>query len=231
LGLAELSTTRRAIVLKLHGADPMSINDLAEALETTTSAVRQAVAPLAEDGYLAADKLDEEKTRRGRKRYVYRLTGKGLNSLFPTLQPEFVSGLIDHLRDNAPDLLVSFMQTHLSDYVALAKEFSNEAPIEERLARHEDYYTRSGYFPKVTRLNDGIISIDLRNCPGVVLGEFCEQLCEAETDALSLLFSPEYRTTRTEWRFEGNVTCVFRLNPAQNYQKRSRPPEVSGPRF
>jgi predicted ArsR family transcriptional regulator len=214
--LSAMSPTRRAIVLQLKTSGPASITDLAGSLETTASAIRQAIAPLAEEGFLAAEKQEEEIPRRGRKRYVYELTEKGRDQLFPTLQSEFISRLVPYLEDKAPEVLTSFIDEHTANYESQINKELADAPIEERFAAQDAYFTRSGYFPEFKTADDGAVTVNLRHCPSGVLGEQCQPMCDAELRSMRTLFASDYQAERVQSVIEGAETCIYRLAPKSN---------------
>src|SRR5206468_462106 len=102
---------------------------LADALGVTVSAVRQHLASLADDGFLA---FDEVRSGPGRPRHAYRCTAAAVE-LFPRAYGELTTELLTYVDDEDPEILARVFERRRRRRVARAQERLEGLDLAERV--------------------------------------------------------------------------------------------------
>src|ERR1700687_3212652 len=104
--LAGLSVSAREVVLALKKRGEARASEIAEALGTPPTGVRQHLSALRADGLVAYRTIHAGP---GRPKFAYFLT-EAAEALFPQNYHELAHDVLDHLKEEDPELLVRLFQ-------------------------------------------------------------------------------------------------------------------------
>ena len=145
------ATTRKIILQALKKRGELRVEDLAELLEVTQSAVRQQLNGLMADGLVS---FREQKGGAGRPRHLYRLTGAA-ESLFPKMYSELTNELLDYIGDSDPRLVDELFERRRQRRVEGARSRLAGRPFAERVAVLASILDEDGYLADFEREDDG----------------------------------------------------------------------------
>ncbi|RON44182.1 MarR family transcriptional regulator [Pseudomonas frederiksbergensis] len=188
----------------LHHAGGMSIDELAERLAVTRTAIRQHLAALERDGLV----LRGETRPTGRRpEQLYRLTDHAKEQ-FPRQYQMLASVLIDEVADIiGPEALGSMMRS-LGRKLALDRE--HQVVDETRIVHHMN---QAGYEAEVFFRSRDEPEIVAHNCVFHRLAEVHPVVCELDLALIGALGGAEVE--HTECMVRGGHVCRFKLRPIE----------------
>ncbi|MCK9518782.1 MAG: transcriptional regulator [Dehalococcoidia bacterium] len=201
--LHALASTQSDILRLLKFNQEMGTEDLARGLFITAGAVRHHLALLTRAGYVV---YRQEAERRGRPRFIYRLTEEGY-SLFPTAYRELTLALVKATRDEAPGLLEKVLHETVEERFNRTT-LPPGAGGRERAAAIAELLEDEGYMPSVAECSPA--ELTLHHCPILDAATAAPALCAAELDYLRRVTGCEVE--RIEWRLKGADLCRYRLS-------------------
>lgn len=187
----------------LHHASGMSIDELAEQLAVTRTAIRQHLAALERDGLV----LRGETRPTGRRpEQLYRLTDHAKEQ-FPRQYQMLASVLIDEVADIiGPEALATLMRS-MGRKLALDRE--SQVVDEARIVQHMN---QAGYQSEVFFRSSGAPEIVAHNCVFHRLAEAHPVVCELDLALIGTLGGAE--VDHTECMVRGGNVCRFKLRPS-----------------
>ena len=199
--LSSLATTQRDIVQLLKFNVEMGTEDLARELFITAGAVRHHLALLSRAGYVT---YRQEGERRGRPRFIYRLTDEG-HALFPTAYEALALKLLKAVREEAPQVLQRVLEEGAQERLEHATG-DEDAPATGCAAALLGPFERDGFMPRVEG-ESGSVRLTMHHCPILEAARTAPEFCEAELQLLRKAAGPN--VARMEWRLEGSELCSY----------------------
>ncbi|WP_223529944.1 helix-turn-helix transcriptional regulator [Pseudomonas sp. BF-B-26] len=199
----------------LHHAGGMSIDELADHLSVTRTAVRQHLAALERDALV----LRGETRPTGRRpEQLYRLTDHAREQ-FPRQYQMLASVLIEEVADIiGPDALASLMRS-MGRKLALDRE--PQVVDEARIVQHMN---QAGYEAEVFFRSSDDKEIVAHNCVFHRLAAAHPVVCELDLALIGALGGGE--VDHTECMVRGGYVCRFKLRPTV---EKASEPDNSGP--
>ncbi|MGW8461434.1 helix-turn-helix transcriptional regulator [Pseudomonas sp. CLCA07] len=189
----------------LHHANGMSIDELAEQLAVTRTAIRQHLAALEGSGLVLRG--DTRPTGR-RPEQLYRLT-EHAKELFPRQYQLLASVLIDEVADIiGPEALASLMRS-MGRKLALDRE--QQVVDEAKIVQHMN---QAGYEAEVIFRSSGDKEIVAHNCVFHRLAAAHPVVCELDLALIGALGGGE--VDHTECMVRGGNVCRFKLRPIEH---------------
>ena len=191
----------------LHHGGGMSIDELAEHLAVTRTAIRQHLAALERDGLV----LRGETRPTGRRpEQLYRLTDHA-KELFPRQYQLLASALIDEVADIiGPEALAALMR---SLGRKLAQDREQSVVDEAKIVQHMN---EAGYEAEVFFRSSGDPQIVAHNCVFHRLAAAHPVVCELDLALIGTLGGGEVE--HTECMVRGGHVCRFKLRPVEPEQ-------------
>lgn len=188
----------------LHQAGGMSIDELAEHLAVTRTAIRQHLAALERDGLV----LRGETRPTGRRpEQLYQLTDHAREQ-FPRQYQLLASALIDEVADIiGPEALATLMR-NLGRKLALDRE--QQVVDETKIVQHMN---QAGYEGEVFFRSSGDQEIVAHNCVFHRLAAAHPVVCELDLALIGALGGAEVE--HTECMVRGGNVCRFKLRPTE----------------
>lgn len=191
----------------LHHAGGMSIDELAEQLAVTRTAIRQHLAALERDGLV----LRGETRPTGRRpEQLYRLTDHAREQ-FPRQYQLLASALIDEVADIiGPEALATLMR---SLGRKLARDREQHIVDEVKIVEHMN---QAGYEAEVFFRSSGDAQIVAHNCVFHRLAAAHPVVCELDLALIGTLGGGEVE--HSECMVRGGHVCRFKLRPVEPVQ-------------
>ncbi|TDR82993.1 helix-turn-helix transcriptional regulator [Paludibacterium purpuratum] len=192
--------------LKTHEA--CSTASLAQALGTTSEAVRQQLVKLVEQNLVVGELA---RTGVGRPKQLWHLTPLG-HARFPDAHGQLTVQLIESVGDLFGADGVARLVEHrgaqqLARYQAALGSALSLAERAERLA---ELRSEEGYMARVARDGDDWLLIE-DHCPICAAATACQQFCASELTQFQTLMAGWAQVTRETHLLAGGRRCVYRL--------------------
>jgi predicted ArsR family transcriptional regulator len=188
----------------LHKAGGMSIDELAEHLAVTRTAIRQHLAALERDGLVARG---ETRPTGRRPEQLYQLTDHAREQ-FPRQYQLLASALIDEVADIiGPEALATLMR-NLGRKLALDRE--QQVVDETKIVQHMN---QAGYEAEVFFRSSGDQEIVAHNCVFHRLAAAHPVVCELDLALIGALGGAEVE--HSECMVRGGNVCRFKLRPTE----------------
>lgn len=188
----------------LHHASGMSIDELAEHLAVTRTAIRQHLAALERDGLVSRG---ETRPTGRRPEQLYQLTDHAREQ-FPRQYQLLASALIDEVADIiGPEALATLMRS-LGRKLALDRE--QQVVDEAQIVRHMN---QAGYEAEVFFRSSGDKEIVAHNCVFHRLAAAHPVVCELDLALIGALGGGA--VDHTECMVRGGDVCRFKLRPGE----------------
>jgi DeoR family transcriptional regulator, suf operon transcriptional repressor len=215
--LASLPATRREILIALKKRGEASVDELAEHMGITVSAVRQHLTGLAAAGFVAHRAVTRGA---GRPRHLYRLSA-GSEALFPKYYSELTNELLSYVEDEDPEVLERIFERRrhrrVEGAVARLEGMRFPAKVAE-LARILD---EDGYLADFEALPDGSFRITEHNCAILGLARRWGLACSTEIEFLREAL-PDARVERVAHMMAGAHVCRYEIRPRRRRATRGR---------
>jgi len=205
--LAELPSTRRALLVALRKRGEARAEELAVELGVTVGAVRQHL-----QGLAAADLVGHRVDRPGpgRPRHVYRLA-PAAEALFPRAYGELTVELLDYIGDEDPDLVARAFERRRRARVERTQGRLAGLDFDARVAEVARVLDEDGYLADVEPLPDGDASgwrIVEHNCAILAVAQRYGHACGAEIAFLREVL-PDADVTRVSHILTGAHACAY----------------------
>lgn len=207
--LAGLPTTRRALLVTMKKRGEVSAEDLAADLGITVSAVRQHLAGLVGDGFVAHR---AERGRPGRPRHRYHLTEAG-ETLFPRSYGDLTTELLAYAEDEDPELVARLFERRRRRRVEQASSRLAGRDFGERVHELARVLDEDGYLADVERTDDGAWRIVEHNCAILQVALRYGTACGTELAFLREVL-PDATVERVAHMVAGAHHCAYEIRPA-----------------
>ncbi|GAB4337517.1 MAG: ArsR family transcriptional regulator [Dehalococcoidia bacterium] len=193
-------------VLKLH--DEASIDDLAREMSMSPSGVRQHLAPLEAEGFVAFRPLIGGQ---GRRKRLYYLTPAG-HDLFPDRSGELAPRLVALLSAAAPDIVPGILRQVAEPRLKrFQQRFASESPADSggRIKMLAGVFEEEQYIPVLEPRSAGV-ALRLNHCPYLRIARESTVICDLELRTVRELL-PSMVVRRTACRGNGDRTCEYEM--------------------
>lgn len=211
--LDSLPTTRRAILLALRKQGQLSVDDLAAALGITGSAVRQHLAGLEADGFVAHS---EHRSGPGRPRFRYHLA-PGAEPLFPKTYGALTNELLEYVEDEDAELLERVFERRRARRVECARaRLAGRSPAEQ-VAELTRILDEDGYLADVEPIGEGAFRVVEHNCAILEVALRYGQACGAEIGFIREVL-PDFEVERVAHLMAGSHVCAYEMRPRRPHR-------------
>jgi predicted ArsR family transcriptional regulator len=196
------------LLKQLKRQGPLTIRELAAALDITYEAVRQQMAELLRAGWIAATGAPASGRRPGPASQRYTLSAAA-EHLFPKHYDELSAELVQHVMEHFGGRGVSEILSSMAD--ARVRRWAPRLvsmTLRQKLAALCSLYEDQDAYMQVDWKEDGPALIE-RNCPFLNVAQAHPAICSVSVNTLERLLG--YKVVR-EQRFQaGHGRCVFRV--------------------
>ena len=201
---APLSATKRRVLLTVKQQGESTVDELAEMLEISSSAVRQHLGALEAAGMVASRR---EHGRPGRPANRYRATERA-EALFTADDGALSVELLGHLEAEAPGLVARVFDRRRRQLVDDARSRVDGLVTDRRIGIVADLLDAQGCLAETDRVEAGHHRISLHNCPVWTVANRYDEPCTSELDFIRDLL-PGTTVERVTHKTAGDHTCVY----------------------
>ncbi len=202
-----LSPTQRRVLSTLKRRGEATADELAAALEISSSAVRQHLSALRSAGYIEAR---QERGQTGRPADRYHAT-ELTESLFVTTDGDLSIELLGHMEEEDPELINRVFERRRRRLVEGAKGDLSGKSTDERVAALADLLDAQGYLADFEKVDDSNYRINLHSCAIWTVANHYRQACTAELDFIRDLI-PDATVERVTHKTAGAHTCAYEIS-------------------
>ncbi len=204
---AALSPTQRHVLTTLKRRGEATADELAEALEISSSAVRQHLSALRSAGYIEAR---QERGQTGRPADRYHAT-QLTESLFVTTDGDLSIELLGHVEEEDPEMVTRIFERRRQRLVEEARHVLLDKSIDERIAALANLLDGQGYLADFEKVDDRNYRINLHSCAIWTVANHYRQACTAELDFIRDLI-PDATVERVTHKTAGAHTCAYEIH-------------------
>ena len=212
--IAQLPTTRRAILNLLKRNGPLDAAAVAGALGLTAAAVRLQLSRLEEDGLVTHTDEVPERAGRGRPRHVYELTSAA-EALFPKRYGDLTTELLGYLGGPDDARVDELFEQRRRRRVAGALPRTADLPFDEQVAALTAILDEDGYLAEAERLPDGSWRITEHNCAILTVAHGFSQACTSELAFIREAL-PGATVRRVAHLMDGAHVCAYVVSPPES---------------
>jgi predicted ArsR family transcriptional regulator len=202
-----LGASREEIIALLRARGSVGADELAEELGVSKQCVHKHLEILERDGYVAHAAT---RNGRGRPSFVYQLTPKARNCLFPKQYDLLARNVLQQVsavwgERGLNTVLCGCAQEMTERFAPQLENLS----LDERVQRLAELLDADGYEAAVERLPDGSYWLTEQNCPLDSVAREYRQVCDRELEVYRKLLDTEvYRESRI---VSGATQCAYRV--------------------
>jgi predicted ArsR family transcriptional regulator len=204
--------TGRAAVLALAKREgPIAADALASRLRLTSTAVRQHLQALAEEG-LVVETEGARSAARGRPARLWRAT-ETADARFADAHAGLTADLIRQVRRAFGEAgLDRLLALRTADQAALYQaEIDPAAPLADRLAALAAIREREGYMAEMRALPEGGFLLLEHHCPICAAAKLCSGLCREELNLFARVLGDAVTVERVSHILAGAGRCAYRV--------------------
>ena len=214
-----VTAAQRAVLYAIRRRGGITVDQLAAALDVTSSGARQHLAALVADGLVEAGDAPREPGQRGRTERRYHLT-PAADPLFPTAYGELTNQLLGYL---APEAVDDVFERRRDDRIAAARaRIDRRRGFAARVAELADILDEDGYLAAVERRPDGTFVVTEHNCAIFAVAREHPHACSSEIEFIRAVL-PGAEVERTTHMVQGAHSCTYEI-------RRARPPTAQAGR-
>ena len=202
----DLSPAQRQVFVVLKRRGEASADELAEALEITSSGVRPHLAALKSAGLVASR---QERGRRGRPADLYHSTDLG-ETLFVKASGDLSVELLGHIDEEDPELLSRVFERRRRRRVEQARDQLAGKSLDEKVAVLAKILDGEGYLADFDKLPDDSYRITLHSCAIWAVASRYGQACTTELEFLRDAL-PEAEIQRCAHKVAGAYVCGYEI--------------------
>ncbi len=205
------ATTRRAMLeaLKKHGE--LAVEELADTMQITASAVRQQLAGMKADGLVD---FRERKGGPGRPRHLYRLT-PAAEALFPKTYSELTNELLDYVGDADPELVDQLFERRRQRRAEGARARLAGKPFSARVAELARILDEDGYLADFEQVDANTWRIVEHNCAILGVATRYGQACSSEIGFLRDVMT-DAKIERVAHLIGGAHQCAYEVTELEH---------------
>ena len=211
--LSRPATGRPAVLALVKREGPIAADAMAARLKLTSTAVRQHLQALAEEG-LVAEAEAPPPSRRGRPARLWRVT-EAADARFADAHAGLSADLIAQVRrvfgeDGLDRLLIARTADQAAAYLA---EMDGAASLKARLVALAAIREREGYMAEVREDDEGLLLLE-HHCPVCSAARACTGLCREELSLFAQVLGPDVQVERISHILAGAGRCAYRVREA-----------------
>ncbi|MGH9046888.1 MAG: helix-turn-helix transcriptional regulator [Acidimicrobiales bacterium] len=206
--LANLPTTRRAILVAIKRGGSSTAAELSGQLGITAAAVRQQLHRLGEDG-LVRHRPDPD--GRGRPVHRYELTAAA-DGLFPKRYGDLTAELLGYLGGPTSDEVSRLFERRARRRLEGATPRLAERPLDQQVAELTGILDEDGYLADVEVLAGGGWRITEHNCAILTVAHGFAQACSSELEFIRAAL-PGATVERVAHLMDGSHVCAYEVRP------------------
>ena len=203
-----MTGSREDLLLELKRAGEARVDELAECLGVTVSAVRQLLDGLSSEGLVA---YREERGGRGRPKHVYSLT-RAAERFFPKAYGGLTNELLGYVTDSDPALVEQLFERRRERRTDAARVRLAGRELPDQVAELARILDEDGYLADFDALPDGTFRITEHNCAVLDVAERYGLACSSEIAFLRDVL-PEARVERVSHMIAGAHACAYAVTP------------------
>ena len=203
------STTRQEILALLKRRGPMTVQELSRSLEITPMGVRQHLAILERDRFVASDGI---RRGQGRPSRLYAITPGGDRTFPRTYEHAAVTVLRDLAALDGEAKVVALFEYRRQRDVAHYREVFAGKDLAGRVAALARLRDRDGYLAESQQLDGGAFAVIEHNCPIRAVAEAHPGACACESALFAEALGAE--VVRTHHILAGAPQCRYVINPS-----------------
>src|SRR5580704_8070324 len=207
------ATGRPAVLALVKREGPIAADALAARLKLTSTAVRQHLQALAEEG-LVAEAGAPPPSGRGRPARRWRVT-EAADARFADAHAGLSADLITQVRrvfgeEGLDRLLIARTADQAAAYLA---EIGDAASLRARLTTLAAIREREGYMAEVREDEGGLLLLE-HHCPVCAAARVCTGLCREELSLFAQVLGPDVTVERISHILAGAGRCAYRVRLA-----------------
>jgi DeoR family suf operon transcriptional repressor len=206
--LANLPTTRRAVLTAIKRSGRSTAAELAGQLGITAAAVRQQLHRLAEDGLVSHRPAPDGP---GRPVHHYELTGAA-EALFPKRYGDLTAELLGYLGGPDGDEVERLFELRRRRRLDGAVPRLTDMSLEDQVAELTRILDEDGYLADVEELDGGGWRITEHNCAILTVATGYRQACSSELGFIRAAL-PGARVERVAHLMDGAHVCAYEVRP------------------
>src|SRR5579871_4924049 len=195
--------------LKKHGE--LAVEELADTMQITASAVRQQLAGMKADGLVD---FRERKGGPGRPRHLYRLT-PAAEALFPKTYSELTNELLDYVGDADPELVDQLFERRRQRRAEGARARLAGKPFSARVAELARILDEDGYLADFEQVDANTWRIVEHNCAILGVATRYGQACSSEIGFLRDVMT-DAKIERVAHLIGGAHQCAYEVTELEH---------------
>lgn len=209
MATGDISPAQRQVLtmLKRHGT--ATANEIATALEISSSAVRQHLAAMRSAGLVTSESRSTQRGQRGRPAETFQSTDQA-ESLFATSDTSLAIEVLDCAAEEDPALVARIFDRRQKAIVESVQSQIDESSPENRIAIAVDVLDEQGYLAESTTIAEGHHRIDLHSCAMWPVASKFGEACASELQLIQSIV-PEASVERVATRTDGCHSCSYDL--------------------
>jgi len=216
--LDSLPATRRALLDALKRRGEARVDELADALGITVSAVRQHLAALHGDGWV---EHREVRAGPGRPHHLYRLSEQG-DQLFPRAYAAMVTDLLAEAEEADPELVARMFARRRARRVERAKQRLAGLDLAGSVEELTRILDEDGYLAECIALDDGRFRIVEHNCAILAVASRYGAACGTELEFIRAVL-PGAKVERVAHLLAGGHVCAYEVSPSKRTPRKPSP--------
>lgn len=205
------SATQRRVLIALKRCGEATADELAEALEISSSGVRQHLNALRSAGFISARQDRGQPGRPADRYHATELT----EDLFVTSDSSLSIQLLDHIDEEDPELVARIFERRRRRLAEEATPKLAGMQIDERVTALTDLLDEQGYLADSDKVDDHHYRINLHSCAIWAVANRYHQACTAELNYIRDLI-PDASVERVTHKTAGSHSCAYEITlPAE----------------
>jgi DeoR family suf operon transcriptional repressor len=205
-----VTPTQRAVLYAIRRRGGITVDQLAGALDITTSGARQHLAGLTDAGLVDSTPAPRAPGQRGRGELIHQLTDAA-DPLFPKAYGELTNQLLGYLTAEAVD---EVFDKRRDDRIESARTRLAPRPtFADRVAELAAILDEDGYLASFESQADGTFLVTEHNCAIIAVAREHPHACSSEIDFIRAAL-PEADVERITHRVSGAHSCTYSIGPS-----------------
>jgi DeoR family suf operon transcriptional repressor len=202
-----VTPTQRAVLYAIRRRGGITVDQLAIALDITTSGARQHLAALADAGLVDSSPAPRTPGQRGRGELVHHLTDAA-DPLFPKAYGELTNQLLGYLSVEAVD---EVFDRRRDDRIEAARaRLASRSSFAERVAELAAILDEDGYLASFEPQADGTFLVTEHNCAIIAVAREHPHACSSEIEFIRAALA-EADVERTTHMVSGAHSCTYEI--------------------
>lgn len=204
---AALSPTQRRVLVALKRQGEATADELAAALEISSSAVRQHLGALRSSGLIVSRREHGQNGRPAERYHATELT----EALFTSNEANLSIELLGHIEEEDPELVTRVFNRRRQRLVEEAMEQLAGTSVDDRIAALTDLLDAQGYLADFDRIDRNNYRINLHSCAIWNVANHYGQACTTELDFIRDMI-PDAKVERVTHKTAGAHSCAYEIS-------------------